>query len=126
MAVSRDRPGPRIAHGAGFLPTTRHVTAALQSRAMPWGACERGSRVRSRQMTSQQQGQMGVNNVKSFITTRRTFLKVTAAGVGVLAAPAIISHKALASSGEINFMGWAGYPKLAEVVFPAFEKSTGI
>jgi spermidine/putrescine transport system substrate-binding protein len=69
---------------------------------------------------------MGVINVKSFITTRRTFLKGTAAGVGLLAAPAIISHKALASSGEVNFMGWAGYPKLAEVVFPAFEKATGI
>ena len=69
---------------------------------------------------------MGVINVKSFITTRRTFLKVTAAGVGALAAPAIISHKALASSGEVNFMGWAGYPDLAAKVFPAFEKATGI
>jgi spermidine/putrescine transport system substrate-binding protein len=69
---------------------------------------------------------MGVINVKSFITTRRTFLKVTAAGVGVLAAPAIISNKALASSGEVNFMGWAGYPDLAAKVFPAFEKATGI
>src|SRR5262245_32005541 len=69
---------------------------------------------------------MGVNNVKSFITTRRTFLKGTAAGIGILAAPAIISHKALASSGEVNFMGWAGYPDLAAKVFPAFEKATGI
>ena len=58
--------------------------------------------------------------------SRRTFLKTSAAGIGVLAAPAIISHKALASSGEVNFTGWAGYPKLAEVVFPAFEKATGI
>ena len=57
---------------------------------------------------------------------RRTFLKGSAAGLGALAAPAIISPKALASSGEVNFLGWAGYPKLAEVVFPAFEKSTGI
>jgi len=69
---------------------------------------------------------MGVINVKSFITTRRTFLKVTAAGVGALAAPAIISSKALASSGELNFMGWAGYPDLAAKVFPAFEKATGV
>jgi spermidine/putrescine transport system substrate-binding protein len=69
---------------------------------------------------------MGVSNVKNFITTRRTFLKGTAAGIGVLAAPAIISHKALASSGELNFMGWAGYPDLAAKVFPAFEKATGI
>ena len=64
--------------------------------------------------------------MNKFITTRRTFLKGTAAGVGILAAPAIISHKALASSGEVNFMGWAGYPALAEKVFPAFEKATGI
>lgn len=71
---------------------------------------------------------MGDVNVKNFITSvnRRTFLKGTAAGVGVLAAPAIISHKALASSGEVNFTGWAGYPKLAAEVFPAFEKATGI
>jgi len=69
---------------------------------------------------------MGEKIVSKFITTRRTFLKASAAGLGVLAAPAIISHKALASSGEVNFTGWAGYPKLTEVVFPAFEKATGI
>ncbi len=57
---------------------------------------------------------------------RRRLLKSGAAGATVLAAPAIISHKALASSGEVNFTGWAGYPKLAEVVFPAFTKATGI
>ena len=57
---------------------------------------------------------------------RRMFLKGSAVGVGMLAAPAIISHKALASSGELNFMGWAGYPALAETVFPAFEAATGI
>ena len=63
-----------------------------------------------------------------FLTSisRRTFLKGTAAGIGILAAPAIISHKALASSGEVNFIGWAGYPDLAAKVFPAFEKATGI
>jgi len=57
---------------------------------------------------------------------RRRFLKASAAGAGLLAAPAIISSKALASSGEINFTGWAGYPALAEKVFPAFEAATGI
>jgi spermidine/putrescine transport system substrate-binding protein len=57
---------------------------------------------------------------------RRSFLKQTAVGAGVLAAPAIISSKALASSGEVNFTGWAGYPALAEKVFPAFEAATGI
>ena len=58
--------------------------------------------------------------------SRRGFLKTTAAGVGALAAPALISSKALASSGELNFTGWAGYPALAESVFPAFEAATGI
>jgi spermidine/putrescine transport system substrate-binding protein len=46
--------------------------------------------------------------------------------VGALAAPALISSKALASSGELNFTGWAGYPDLAEKVFPAFTAATGI
>ena len=58
--------------------------------------------------------------------SRRGFLKTTAAGVGALAAPALISSKALASSGELNFTGWAGYPALAETVFPAFTAATGI
>lgn len=57
---------------------------------------------------------------------RRRFLQGSAAGAGLLAAPAIISSKALASSGELNFTGWAGYPVLAEKVFPAFEAATGI
>ncbi len=58
--------------------------------------------------------------------SRRSFLKRSAAGAGALAAPALISSKALASSGELNFVGWAGYPALAEKVFPAFEAATGI
>ena len=58
--------------------------------------------------------------------SRRRFLQGSAAGAGILAAPAIISSKALASSGEMNFTGWAGYPALAEKVFPAFTAATGI
>ena len=58
--------------------------------------------------------------------SRRSFLKTSAIGAGALAAPAIISSKALASSGELNFTGWAGYPAFAESVFPAFEAATGI
>ena len=58
--------------------------------------------------------------------SRRRFLQGSAVGAGVLAAPAIISSKALASSGEVNFTGWAGYPALAEKVFPAFTAATGI
>ena len=57
---------------------------------------------------------------------RRRFLQGSAAGAGILAAPALISSKALASSGELNFTGWAGYPALAEKVFPAFTAATGI
>lgn len=58
--------------------------------------------------------------------SRRSFLKRSAAGAGALAAPALISSKALASSGELNFTGWAGYPLFAEKIFPAFEAATGI
>jgi spermidine/putrescine transport system substrate-binding protein len=59
--------------------------------------------------------------------SRRSFLKSTAAiGLGAIAAPALISKGALASSGEVNFMGWAGYDDLNAKVFPAFTKATGI
>ncbi len=64
------------------------------------------------------------NSTSAF--SRRRFLQGSAAGAGILAAPAIISSKALASSGELNFVGWAGYPVLAEKVFPAFTAATGI
>ncbi|NBZ86186.1 extracellular solute-binding protein [Stagnihabitans tardus] len=59
---------------------------------------------------------------KNITLSRRGFMAATAA----LAAPAIISSKALASSGELNFTGWAGYDKLKAEVFPAFEAATGI
>eukprot|EP01035_Chromulina_nebulosa_P011130 gene11130-14884_t len=58
--------------------------------------------------------------------TRRTILRAGVAGASLLAAPALLSRQALASSGELNFMGWAGYPALAEKVFPEFLKDTGI
>jgi len=57
---------------------------------------------------------------------RRKFLQTSAVGAGVLAAPALISSRAFAQSGELNFLGWAGYPMLAETVFPAFTAATGI
>jgi spermidine/putrescine transport system substrate-binding protein len=63
---------------------------------------------------------------KDMTISRRGFIKTSVAGLGALAAPALISSKALASSGELNFTGWAGYPTLATDVFPAFEKATGI
>lgn len=58
---------------------------------------------------------------------RRTLIKGgVALGLGAVVAPAIISKSALASSGEVNFVGWAGYDDLKAKVFPAFEKATGI
>ncbi len=63
---------------------------------------------------------------KKSTVSRRAFMTRSAMGAAALAAPAIIPFKALASSGELNFTGWAGYPVLAEKVFPAFEAATGI
>jgi spermidine/putrescine transport system substrate-binding protein len=60
------------------------------------------------------------------LLTRRAALKAgAAAGAAVLAGPTIVRN-AFASSGELNFMGWSGYPDLAAKVFPAFEKATGV
>ena len=59
--------------------------------------------------------------------SRRSVLKGSAVlAAGAVASPAILPKSALASSGTLNFMGWAGYPELAKKVFPAFEKKTGI
>jgi spermidine/putrescine transport system substrate-binding protein len=65
-------------------------------------------------------------SVSNGALSRRRFLKQSAAGATALAAPALISSKALASSGELNFTGWAGYPAFAETVFPAFTAASGI
>ena len=62
-------------------------------------------------------------NVKT--VSRRTFLANSAVGVGALATP-MLATRAYAAGGELNFMGWAGYPALAETVFPAFTAATGI
>ncbi|WP_225029727.1 extracellular solute-binding protein [Xinfangfangia pollutisoli] len=59
----------------------------------------------------------------TFALNRRRFL---AGSATLLAAPAIVSRAALASSGELNFVGWAGYPELAEKILPAFTAATGI
>jgi spermidine/putrescine transport system substrate-binding protein len=57
--------------------------------------------------------------------SRRSFLKTSAAvGLGVVASPAIVSN-AFSSSGEVNFMGWSGYPGYQDL-FAAFNKKTGI
>src|SRR5438067_5206439 len=58
--------------------------------------------------------------------SRRTVLKAgLAAGAVGLVGPLYVRN-AFSSSGELNFMGWAGYPDLAAKVFPAFTKATGI
>lgn len=59
--------------------------------------------------------------------SRRGVLKSAAVGAVALAAPAIVSRRALGQTGgEVNFMGWAGYPDLPAKVFPAFTEATGI
>ncbi|HVI86896.1 MAG TPA: extracellular solute-binding protein [Dongiaceae bacterium] len=54
---------------------------------------------------------------------RRTVLKGAAAAATVIGAPRFVRN-AFASSGELNFMGWAGYDFKA--AFAAFTKATGI
>ena len=55
---------------------------------------------------------------------RRRFLQTTSAATAAIAAPAIISPKALASSGEINILMWADY--LPDDFRQSFTEKTGI
>jgi spermidine/putrescine transport system substrate-binding protein len=55
---------------------------------------------------------------------RRSFLRSTVAAGAGLAMPAIISSRALASSGEINIMMWSDY--LPESFIKGFTEKTGI
>ncbi len=58
--------------------------------------------------------------------SRRSLLKsAVAIGAVGFASPLYVKN-AFSSSGELNFIGWAGYTAFAEKVFPAFEKATGI
>lgn len=54
---------------------------------------------------------------------RRKLLKGAAAAATVIASPRLVKN-AFASSGEVNFMGWAGYD--FKSAFAAFTKATGI
>lgn len=63
--------------------------------------------------------------MKNLIVNRRSVLKGAAATGAFLAAPAVISSKALASSGELNLLTYAGFP-LHKDVFDAFKADTGI
>jgi spermidine/putrescine transport system substrate-binding protein len=57
--------------------------------------------------------------------SRRAVMKASIA-VGVVGIALLYVKNALSSSGELNLMGYSGYPDLAAKVFPAFEKATGI
>ncbi len=60
------------------------------------------------------------------LISRRSLLKASAALGAVGFASPLYVKNAFSSSGEVNFTGWAGYPALAEKVFPAFTAATGI
>lgn len=60
------------------------------------------------------------------LISRRSLLKASAALGAVGFAGPLYVKNAFSSSGELNFTGWAGYPALAEKVFPAFTAATGI
>ena len=65
------------------------------------------------------------DSIRSGSLGRRAVLRgAAAAGALGVAAPWIV-RGSLASSGTLNFMGWAGYDDLPKV-FAAFEKKTGI
>ncbi len=58
--------------------------------------------------------------------SRRSLMKASVAlGAVGLASPMLVKN-AFSSSGELNFIGWAGYTAFAEKVFPAFTAGTGI
>ena len=59
------------------------------------------------------------------VSRRRLLKSAVAFGAVGFAAPLTVTN-AFSSSGELNFEGWAGYDDLKKVVFPAFEKATGI
>jgi spermidine/putrescine transport system substrate-binding protein len=62
---------------------------------------------------------------KGWRVSRRSFLQTSAAfGLGAVASPAIVTN-AFSSSGELNFMGWSGYPGYQDE-FAVFTKKTGI
>ena len=63
--------------------------------------------------------------LNSAMISRRSLLKASALGAVGFASPLYVKN-AFATSGELNFTGWAGYPALAEKVFPAFTAASGI
>ncbi len=58
--------------------------------------------------------------------SRRSLMKsAVAVGAVGFASPLMVKN-AFSSSGELNFIGWAGYKALSETVFPAFTAATGV
>lgn len=55
---------------------------------------------------------------------RRKILQMSAVGSAIITAPAILSSKALASSGEVNVYAWGDY--IQDNIKQAFEADTGI
>jgi spermidine/putrescine transport system substrate-binding protein len=58
--------------------------------------------------------------------SRRAVLRAGIAAGAVGLSARLYVRNALSSSGELNFLGWSGFPDLKAKVFPAFEKATGI
>jgi len=56
--------------------------------------------------------------------TRRTLLQAAAVGTVAVAAPAVVSRKVLASSGEVNVLMWSDY--LPPSFIESFKAKTGI
>ena len=67
-----------------------------------------------------------VETIAAAAVSRRALMKsALALGAVGFASPLYVKN-AFSSSGELNFIGWAGYPAFAEKVFPAFTAATGI
>lgn len=73
----------------------------------------------SRNLTSSEQTGLAAKRL-----TRRTVLQAAAVGTVAVAAPAVVSRKVLASSGEINILMWSDY--LPPEFIASFEDKTGI
>jgi spermidine/putrescine transport system substrate-binding protein len=64
--------------------------------------------------------------LRAALMSRRSLMKsAVALGAVGFASPLFVKN-AFSSSGELNFIGWAGYKAFAESVFPTFNKATGI
>ena len=73
----------------------------------------------SRNLTNSEQTGLAAKRL-----TRRTVLQAAAVGTVAVAAPAVVSRKVLASSGEINILMWSDY--LPPEFIASFEDKTGI